>query len=80
MANKQRYKIIEEKDLNGHCEYTIWLHSPFLWMKDRWKPVSEFVGAKVYRKIKFKTKMEAQFYLNDRYGEKTKTIVKEGVV
>jgi hypothetical protein len=80
MANKQRYKIIEEKDLNGNCEYTIWLHSPFLWIKDRWTPVSEYVGAKVYRKIKFKTKAEAQFYLYDRYGERITRVVDSGVV
>ncbi len=78
--NKQKYKIIEEKTLNGDCQYTIWLHSPFLWIEDRWTPISEYCGAKVYRKIKFKTKAEAIFYLNDRYADKIKTVVAEGVI
>jgi hypothetical protein len=75
-----KYKIIEERDLNNNYEYTIWLHSPFLWMKDRWKPVSKYIGAKCWEPIKFQTENEARFYLNDRYGRKIKSVVSEGVV
>ena len=74
----RKYKIIKEEDPNGNHEYTIWWNIPFLWWKNIWRPESRYMGAKCYKVVKFHTQHEAQFYLNDRYGDRTKTVVAEG--
>ena len=76
----RKYKIIKEEDPNGNHEYTIWWHSPFLWWKDRWVIESTFKSKGCYTPVRFHTQHEAQFYLNDRYGDKTKTVVAEGIL
>ena len=75
----RRYKIVEEKTRNGDCEYTIWWHEPFLWMKDRWVPEAQYTHPKIHTPVKFKTMYEALFYINDRYASTTKTVVAEGL-
>jgi len=76
----RRYKIIKEETPNGDHVYTIWWHSPFLWMKDRWTPESYYTDFKIRKIMKFVTLYEAQFYINDRYADRTKTVAAEGVV
>ena len=76
----RNYRIIKEEDPNGNHEYTIWWHMPMFWNKDRWVIESTFKGKGCYVPVRFHTLQEAQFYLNDRYGDRTKTIVAEGVV
>lgn len=71
-----RYKIIEEKDLNGKVHYELWFHKPTWWFNDRWEILETTTTMGNVIPFWFDTEKDVYDYL--RSLVKTRTVVKEG--
>lgn len=73
-----RYRIVEEKYLNGKAHYELWFHEPRWWNKDRWvieERITDYGNVVPHR---FDT--EEEVYQHIRSIVRTRKVVKEGRV